>query len=162
MRNWLRVSGLLAIFLLPLALKGQLLCIDARNGRSTEGDCSCEGEKVSLNLTIAKSVKVTGALFDVTGAPIQYNESIIEVRDPLKNKILSSVVLDEQARFDLGVVPEGTYRLVTYKKNGKKTSRLPLFDQPKLMFCSGESECKLRIVLTIHGTDQPYEFCPPK
>jgi hypothetical protein len=162
MKGWLQISALLAIFLLPLGIMGQLLCIDTRSGRSTEGDCSCENEKVSPNLTVAKPVKLSGSLFDQTGAPIDYKETVIEVRDPLKNKTLFSAILDQQGRFDLGVVPEGTYRLVAFRREGTKASRLPLFDQPKLVSCSGENECKLEIVLAMHGTDQPFEFCPPK
>jgi hypothetical protein len=162
MRNWLRICALLAIFLLPAGLKGQLLCIDARNGRSIEGDCSCKGEKVSPNLTIARPVKLTGSLFDETGAPIRFNGATIQVRDPSKNNVLFSAKLDQQGRFDLGMVPAGKYRLVAFRMEGKMASRLPLFDQPKPVACSSGNECKLDILLVVHGTDQPFEFCPPK
>jgi len=162
MRSGLRIFGLLAIFLLSVGLDGQLVCIDTGNGRPTEVACSCEGEKISPNLMVAKSVKVTGSIFDQTGAPIQYNRTTIEVRDPLKNKTLSSAVLDQRGGFDLGVVPEGIFRLVVFRMEGEKASRLPLFDQSKPVSCSGESECKLKIVLVMHGTDQQFEFCPPR
>jgi len=162
MRNWLRLCGILAFFLLSAGLNGQLLCIDTRNGRSTEGDCSCKGERVTRNLTVAGPVKLTGSLFDGTGAPIRYNQTIIQVRKLQKNKVLSSAVLDQQGRFDLGTVPAGEYRLIAFRMEGKKVSRLPTFDQPKPVSCSSEHECKLEIVLAMHGTDQPFEFCPPK
>jgi hypothetical protein len=162
MRRWLEICGLLVIFLLPVSLKGQLLCIDTLNGRSREGDCTCEDEKVTPNLTIAKPVKLTGSLSDATGAPIQFSGTTIQVRDPLKGKVLFSAILDQQGRFDLGIVPAGSYRLVAFRKEGKKVRRLPTFDQPKPEYCSSENECKLEIVLTMHGSDQPFEFCPPK
>jgi hypothetical protein len=151
MKSWLRICSVVAFFVLPTVAKGQLL-----------GNHPCENEEVSPNLTIAKPVKLTGALFDQTGEPIQYNETIIQVRNPWKNKVLFSAVLDPQGRFDLGTVPAGKYRLVAFRKEGKKVSRLPLFDQPKPVFCSSEQECKLEIVLAIHATDQPFEFCAPK
>ena len=151
MKNWLGICGLLAIFLLPNGIRSQLL-----------GNLPCEREIVTPNLTIAKPVKLIGSLSDTTGAPIQYNKTIIQVRNLKKDSVLSSAVLDELGRFDLGIVPVGNYRLVAFRMEGKRASRLPLFDQPKPVSCSSENECKLEIVLALHGTDQPFEFCPPK
>jgi hypothetical protein len=155
MRRWLKLCSIIAIFLLPAGLIGQLICLPP-------GGCSCEDEKVSPNLTIVNQVRLTGFLSDATGAPIQFNGTTIQVRDSLKNNVLFSATLDQQGRFDLGKVPAGKYRLVAFRMEGKKASRLPLFDQPKPVACSSENECKLDIALVMHGTDLPYEFCPPK
>ncbi|MGD0902893.1 MAG: carboxypeptidase-like regulatory domain-containing protein [Terracidiphilus sp.] len=157
MRNWLRICGLLAVLLLPVGLQCQIGCFPP-------GGCSCEDEKVSPNLTITNRVKLTGSLLDAFGEPLRYNESIIhiEVRDPLTNEVLSSAAIDERGRFDLGAVPAGKYRLVAFRLLGKKPSRLPLLDQPKPVSCSSKNQCKLEIVLTMHETDVPYLFCPPK
>ncbi|MGP8175336.1 MAG: hypothetical protein ACLP7O_12425 [Terracidiphilus sp.] len=151
MKSWLRVCGLLAIFMQPTGIKGQLIKY-----------YPCESEIVTPNLTIAKPVKLTGSLSTRTGQPIHLNMITIDVRKPWKNKVLFSAVLDEQGRFDLGTVPAGKYRLVTFWMDGKRVRRLPLFDQPKSMSCSSEDVCNLEIALDLHGTDQPFEFCPPK
>jgi hypothetical protein len=111
---------------------------------------------------VINSVKLTGALLDPTGAPIQFNMTTVQVRDPRNNTVLFSTVLDEKGGFDLGIVPAGKYRLVTFWMDGKKVSRLPLFDQPKPVRCSGQGVCELKIVLSVHGTDLPFESCPPK
>jgi hypothetical protein len=87
---------------------------------------------------------------------------MIQVRNPGNNKVLSSAVLDEQGRFDLGTVPAGRFRLIAFWTQAKKVSRLPLLDQPESVYCSSENECELKIVLVLHGTDQRFEFCPPK
>ena len=155
MKSWLQICAILAISLLPVGLRGQLICLPT-------GNCSCENEKVSPNLTIAKPVKLTGSLSDQTGVPIHFNMTTIQVRSPWKNEVLSSAILDENGRFDLGTIPAGKYRLVAFWMEEKRIRRLPLFDQPKPVFCSSENDCKLNIVLAIHATDQPFEFCPPK
>ena len=155
MKSWLQTCGILVIFMLPVSLQGQLTCLPA-------ADRSCKNEKVSPNLTIAKPVKLTGSLSDPSGAPIHFNITNIQVRDPRKNEVLFSAALDEQGRFDLGTIPAGKYRFVAIWMEDKKVRRLPLFDQPKPVSCSSEKDCKLEIVLAIHGTDLPFEFCPPK
>jgi hypothetical protein len=151
----LLICGVLAIFLLPVGLHGQLICLPT-------GNCSCENEKVFPNLTIARPVKLTGSLSDQTGEPIQFNMTTIQVRDPWKNTVLFSAVLDGRGRFDFGTIPAGKYRLVAFWMEEKRVRRLPLLDQPKPVSCSGEGDCKLEIVLAMHATDQQFEFCPPK
>ena len=96
------------------------------------------------------------------GAVIHLNGTTIQVRKPWKNTVLFSSIIDEQGRFDIGLVPAGKYRLVIFWIKDKKVSRLPLFDQPKPMVCSSENECKLKIELELHSTDQQFEYCPPK
>lgn len=155
MRSRLHIFGLLATFLLPPGLQGQLIC-------NPPEICSCEKEEVSPNLTIGTAVRLTGVLFDASGAPIQFNRTIVQVLNPKNNEILSSATLDEKGRFDLGVVPAGRFRLIAFWSQEKKARRLPLFDQPKALSCTGENECHLQILLALHGTDQRFEFCPPK
>jgi hypothetical protein len=155
MRNYARICIALSMLLLPANLQCQFIC-------TTAGNCSCENEKVLPNLTIANRAKLTGVLFDPSAAPIQFNKTVIQVRNPKNNKVLFSAVLDDKGRFDFGTVPIGTFRLIALWEQGTNVRRLPLFDQPKPVLCSGENECHLEIVLTMHGTDQPFEFCPPK
>jgi hypothetical protein len=155
MKSWFRICSLLTILLLPSSLQGQLIC-------NPPELCSCEKEEVSPNLTIATTVRLTGALFDASGAPIQFNRTIVQVLNPKSNQILTSAILDEEGRFDLGIVPPGRFRLIAFWSQEKKVIRLPLFDQPKPVSCRGEDECHLEILLALHGTDQRFESCPPK
>lgn len=149
------LSLVLASLLLPAGLGCQLVCGPRQN-------CSCGKEKVSPNLTVSNPVRLTGALYDPTGAPIQFEKTIIQVRNAKNEEVLFSTELDNKGRFDLGIVPAGRFRLIPIWKKDKEVARLPGFDQPKPSSCSGEKECDLRTVLSLHGTDQLFEFCPPK
>jgi hypothetical protein len=76
---------------------------------------------------------------------------------------LITVPVNDQGLFDLGVVPAGEFRLIAARKKADGSlERLPETDQPKRMICTEESECKVIAVQHIHGTDHPFEFCPPK
>jgi hypothetical protein len=155
MKSWIQISIAIMALLVPANLYCQLIC-------NPPEICSCDKEKVSPNLTIANPVKLTGALYDATGEPIRFNRTVIQVRDAENNKVLLSAVLDEEGRFDLGTVPAGRFRLIAMWEKEHEVARLPLFDQPKPVSCSGENGCHLQIVLALHGTDQRFESCPPK
>jgi hypothetical protein len=120
MRKWLEICGLFAIFLLPEGLKGQLLCIDTRDGRSREGDCTCEGEKVTSNLTIANPVKLTGSLSDATGAPIQFSGTTIQVRDPLGAKSFSLPYSTSKGDLTLALSPPVVIAWSPSEEKGRK------------------------------------------
>ena len=152
-KNWRQLCIAISTLLISASLSGQLLCIPPSS-------CSCDNEKMSPNLTIASPVKLTGVLYDASGAHIQF--AIIQVRELKSNKTLFSAALDEDGRFNLGTVPTGRFRLIAMRRKGKDLVRLPLFDQPKPVSCSVENVCHLEIVLGTHGTDQPFEFCPPR
>ena len=155
LKSWIQIFIAISTLLIPANLYCQLIC-------NPPEICSCDKEKVSPNLTIASPVKLTGALYDASGAPIRFNKTIIQVRDAENNKVLSSAALNEKGRFDLGTVPAGRFRLIAMWEKEKGVARLPLFDQPKPVSCSGENVCNLEIVLESHGTDQRFESCPPK
>jgi hypothetical protein len=155
MKNWIQICIAISTLLIPANLYCQLIC-------NPTAICSCDKEEVSPNLTIASPVKLTGALYDASGAPIQFHKTIIQMRNAKNNKVLLSTVLDEKGRFDLGNVPAGRFRLIAMWEKEKEVVRLPLFDQPKPVSCSGENACHLDIVLALHGTDQRFESCPPK
>jgi len=151
MMNWLQICGLLVMFLSPASVRCQLLQY-----------LPCEREVITPNLIVAKPVKLTGTISTRAGQLIHLNGTTIQVRKPWKNKVLFSAIVDEQGRFDFGVIPAGKFRLVTFWMEGKRVRRLPLFDQPKLMSCSNDNECQLKIELEMHATDEQFEFCPPK
>jgi hypothetical protein len=155
MKIWAQRCLIFTFLVLPANLQCQLICL-------LNGNCSCENEKVSPNLTITTPVTLTGVIYDASGATILFDKTLIQIRNPKSNQVLFSAALDEKGRFNLGNVPAGSFRLVALWAQEKKLRRLPLFDQPKQAVCSSRSECHLEIILALHGTDLPYEFCPPK
>jgi hypothetical protein len=145
-----------SVFLLPMSLWSQLICI---------GDaCSCDKEiDAPPNLSIAKPVRVQGVLLDDLGAVFAFENTIVQVRNPKTKTILISVSVDAKGQFDLGIVPAGEYRLIAArKKMDGNLVRQPLMDQPKAMSCSSDSPCWIQAIQHQHGTDLPFEFCPPK
>ncbi|MGB0062844.1 MAG: hypothetical protein WBP85_00225 [Terracidiphilus sp.] len=138
-----------------IPLRAQFICVPGTN-------CSCDDEKLSPNLTLLQSAKLDGALFDPTGTPMGFENTFVEIRDPGKNKVLASALVDGNGRFDLGQIPRGTFRLIALLRQNGKVRRLPGFDQPAPLSCPVGTQCHVTILLKIHGTDQPFEFCPPK
>ena len=124
----------------------------------------CREEAVRPNLSVAKAVHVSGILVEEsTGAPMAFKNEIVQVRDPKSMAILISASVNESGLFDLGVVPFGEFRLLAViKKADGSLERLPETDQPNRIICTEESDCKVKAIQHIHGTDWFYEFCPPK
>ena len=122
----------------------------------------CKDEVSSPNLSIASSVRLTGVLLDPTGAPITFEKTMVQLKDPRSNAALRSVPLDSEGRFDLGAVPAGEFRLIAVMLKNGKPARLPLADQPKALSCSKADQCRLEITIHFHGTDDPVDLCPPK
>jgi hypothetical protein len=122
----------------------------------------CKDEKTLPNLFIAKPAKLSGVLLDETGAPIVFEKTLVQIRDQKTNVLLLSASLDEKGQFDLGRVPAGEFRFLAVQLKDGKTLRLPLADQPKALFCSDDAECRLKVVIHFHGSDNPIDFCPPK
>jgi hypothetical protein len=122
----------------------------------------CKDEKVLQNLSVAKPTKLSGVLLDETGAPIVFEKTLVQIRDQKTNAPLLSAPLDAMGQFDLGRVPAGEFRFLAVQLKAGKTLRLPLADQPKALLCSDDAECRLKIVIHFHGSDNPIDFCPPK
>jgi hypothetical protein len=155
MNNSTRTIGILSTLLIAVSAPAQFICVLGKN-------CSCEDEKVAPNLTVAQSVRFEGTLFDSTGAPIAFKKTIVEVVSPNTDKVLAAASLNEEGRFDLGVIPAGKFRFIAVREQNGNAKRLPLFDQPSPVVCPSTGNCEVKIVLKVHGTDQPFEFCPPK
>ena len=119
MKSWLQICGVVGILLLSATLRSQIICLPS-------GNCSCENEKVSANLTISNPVKLTGSLIDPSRAPIQFSGTIIQVGNPKNDEVLFSAELDQHGRFDFGIVPAGKYRLIAFRMEGKKARRCPI------------------------------------
>ena len=156
MRNLARLFLVASVFWFPMSLWSQLICL---------GDaCSCKNEKdAPPNLSIGKPVRVQGVLLDDVGAVFAYEDTIVQVRNPKTKRVLISVSVDAKGQFVLGTVPAGEYRFIAARKKKDGTLvRQPLMDQPKPMSCSSDSACWIEAIQHQHGTDMPFEFCPPK
>ena len=131
----------------------------------TGNACSCDHEKTPPpNLSVTKLAHVSGILVEeTTGLPFVFENTIVQVRTVGEKSVIATAAVDSQGGFDLGIIPAGQYRLIAARRlqNGK-LERQPLADQPKPMECSGESDCSIRAIQHIHGTDLPFEFCPPQ
>src|SRR5580658_5369256 len=143
--NYVPFIVLIFGLLVPATTFGQLVCLN--------GECSCDDERAPLpNLSVSRPVHVTGTLVDDVGAPFVFENTIVQLRTAKNKVVIVTVSVDRQGRFDIGVVPAGQYRLIAARRwdNGK-LSRQPLFDQPKPMTCSGESDCLITAVQHQHG-----------
>jgi len=136
---------------------GQLVCI---------GDaCSCKNEKTPApNFSVSSSVRVTGKLIlENTGAPFVFENTVVQVWTINARTVIVAAKVDSQGQFDLGIVPPGQYRLIAAQRlQDGKLERQPGVDQPMPMSCSGASDCSITAVQRLHGTDLPFEFCPPQ
>lgn len=151
-----RLIGFGAILFVSAAAFGQLVCI---------GDaCSCDHEKTPPpNLSIAKLTHVRGTLVEeTTGLPLIAENTIVQVRTVGEKSVVVMAVVDSQGHFDLGMIPAGQYRLIAARRLPNGNLERQLADQPKPMECSGESDCAVSAIQRIHGTDLPFEFCPPQ
>ena len=156
MEQLIQIACLVAIIISPLSLPGQLVC---------SGDaCSCDKEAdAPPNLSIAKPVEVQGVLLGEWGNVFSYEDTFVQVRNQKTKAVLISAPVDAKGHFDLGVFPAGEFRLIAARKKKDGTlERQPLADQPKSISCSGESTCWIEAIQHIHGSDLPFEFCPPK
>jgi len=137
---------------------GQLVC--------TGDACSCENEKTPPpNFSVSATVHVIGKLIEEQSkAPFVFENTVVQVRT-IKDKLaIVTSTVDSNGQFDLGIIPAGQYRLIAARRlQGGKLERQPLADQPKPMSCSGaSSDCSITAVQHLHGTDLPFEFCPPQ
>jgi hypothetical protein len=151
-----KVVALIALMFGSTAAFGQLVC--------TGDACSCENEKVPPpNLSISQSVHVTGRLIGANGYPFVFENTVVQVRTIQEKRVIVTTTVDSLGEFDLGIISAGQYRLIAARRlqNGQ-LERQPLADQPKPMSCSGRSDCSITAVQHFHGTDLPFEFCPPQ
>jgi len=158
MKPFMRIICVAAAMFFPLSLLGQLVCIG-------DGACSCDKEKIpSPNLLVAKSAHIVGTLIEEqSGLPFVFENTIIQLRDPKTMAVLVETHVKMDGQFDLGTVQAGVFRLIVARKlNDGRLGRMPLADQPKKMTCMNDSTCRIEAIQHLHGTDLPFEFCPPK
>jgi len=166
MRRWLPVLAVIAglgSFISSFAM-GQTVCVGP-DGKPCAADPQmrwCKAEPTPANLRIVKTTHFSGVLFAKSGAPITFEHPMAQLREPGTGKVLFASPVDGHGAFDFAAVPAGNFRFIGFSVINDKPTRLPLTDQPKPLHCDGESECKVKVVLDIHGTDNPIDFCPPK
>jgi hypothetical protein len=168
MSNFALIISICILALSSTTAPAQTLCLGKSGKPCTPEEARqvleqrCKDEASPPNLSIASSVRLTGVLLDPTGAPITFEKTMVQLKDPRSNAVLRSAPLDSEGRFDFGVVPAGQFRFIAVMLKDGKPARLPLADQPEALSCSRADECRLEITIHFHGTDDPVDFCPPK
>jgi hypothetical protein len=119
----------------------------------------CKAEKAAPNLNLSSATTVRGTVRDGSGEVISTRYSI-EIRDT-DGVVIADAVL-KAGRFEFPDLEKGSYRMLVLRFVGEKKLRPDLFDQPGESVCGSANECDLNIVLKLHGTDDPLDFCPPK
>jgi hypothetical protein len=120
----------------------------------------CASEPAPVNLELSEDRLVSGTVADETGA--NFSDVEVQLRMPRTGAVLQSAAA-KNGEFDFGKVKAGSYRLVVVKPTPSGPERLKEFDQAKLLACNGSTtKCELKVVLTVHGSDNPIDFCPPK
>jgi hypothetical protein len=173
MRRFVPIASLGIAFSLPFSLSGQSVCM--KNGQLCSLEESkeaqnqlCDAEAAPVNLTIAEPVKLSGGLVDDIGEPVVLGRVIpglratMQIRDLREGSVLLSAPLNEEGRFEFDQVPAGAFRLIAVSEKLGGFRRIPLIEQPKLMACSGATECHVEAVVHYRGDDDPIDLCPPK
>lgn len=125
------------------------------------GSPPCASEVIRPNLILQKNTDVVGVVCDPSGEayPKPYR---VELRDQQSESVLYRIPLREEGNFRMDGVPAGNYRLLIVNGATNVASRPPLMDQPANLQCGEAPVCQLEIMLKTHGTDQLYEYCPPR
>lgn len=170
MKKIVAVTLLLAAWIAPSDLFGQWICLGKSGHGCTKEEFKaiCDEEKVPSSLMIAKSARVKGELLDDSGAFVNFDKTVLEIKtliqikDPKAGAILFSVPLRENGQFEFESIPAGEYRLVAVWFKDGEFRRLPLAEQPRTMSCTEAAECNINAIIHFHGTDNPIDSCPPR
>ena len=130
----------------------------------------CASEPAPANFDLPEDQSVAGTVLDPTGARFNdvdenganFNDVEVELRWPKSGAVLQSTP-SKNGTFDFGKVKAGSYRLVVVKRSPSGPERLKGWDQAKSLDCKDvTTNCEITVVLTVHGSDDPIDFCPPK
>ncbi|MEO6965779.1 MAG: carboxypeptidase-like regulatory domain-containing protein [Acidobacteriaceae bacterium] len=131
----------------------QQQCIEAQKQK-------CASEPAPANFELPKDRVVQGTVADTTGESFQGVE--VQLRIPKTGSVVQSVAAKD-GTFNLGMVNAGFYRLIVVKQGEQGIKRLRMWDQPKSLVCADSTSAyRISVVLTLHGTDNTIDFCPPK
>ncbi len=140
-------------------LFSQTVCIGTSQQCIESQKQKCASELAPANFELPEDRVVKGTVADTTGASFQGVE--VQLRVPKTDAVLQSVAA-KNGTFDLGMVKTGSYRLIVVKQGKQGFERLRGWDQSKSLVCTDNSTCRISVVLTVHGTDDTIDFCPPK
>jgi hypothetical protein len=121
----------------------------------------CAEERADANLEIGRRTMLQGFVLDQTGAVLGKGFGV-QLREVPTGKVLQFSALAEDGRFRFDPLPAGNYRMIIVRSEHGSVARLKMFDQPQALRCGGSGECVLELNLTLHGTDNPIDQCPPK
>jgi hypothetical protein len=168
-------KGLALAALAAMTAGAQTVCANSADHRPcTDSEAKemqtkiCRDEPTPANLFVSHPIRLAGAFFDPTGAPINFDSikpghrTIAQIRDVATGAVLYAVPVHANGEFAFDSIPEGSYRLIIVWMSDGRFERLPLADQPKEMRCVDLKECRISSTITFHGTDNPIDFCPPK
>ncbi len=152
---------LIALFASGGSLFSQTVCTGTVEQCKEAQKKLCADEKTPANLSLVAKHQISGAVFDMSGTPLS-GDYQAELRSGKSGRLAAISKLTEGS-FHLGVVQPGSYRLIIVRLTSAGRERPPLMDQPKSLTCTGVGlECTLSITLSLHGTDNPIDICPPK
>ena len=121
----------------------------------------CVDEKAPANLELHEGRLGEGTVVDQTDAKFETGFAV-QLRLPKSGEIVRSAQVSN-GDFSLGQIESGSYRLIVVKADGTGTKRLVAFDQPRSLICESPGPiCKLSVMPTVHGSDNPIDYCPPK
>lgn len=112
----------------------------------------CLAEHILPNLELKRDTRIRGRITDESGVPFRYSR--IELRSFIsqsKQITLRKLTTDDDGKFDLGVVKQGSFRLLLSPNRG--------FKQPEKVECLKET-CILDTVLMVNPSDMPGAGCP--
>jgi hypothetical protein len=136
-----------------VCIAGNKACVEAQKK-------ACASERAEANLDMVVPSAVQGVAKDPSGAFLK--GYLVQVRDVASGTTLQSAAIDANGQFNIAHLAQGKYRFIIVTLSNGKIVRPPLFDQPSALRCDGSEMCNLNIVLKLHGTDNPVDFCPPK
>ena len=113
----------------------------------------CREEVVKPNLKVTGRQRITGELKDSTGSAFSRSAVVLRKEDA-DGKFFDyrRVVTRTSGEFDLKTVESGQYRFLPAPNRGWK--------QPSGVACGETPECRIKLVLEINPTDQPFAGCP--
>jgi len=168
MSHWRLIAFIFATLPATPILQAQWICSTQDGKPCTAEDVDrmvCKPEAAPANLTVAQHTLLEGTLKDSSGALFPSTEDTIisiQLRDAKTGKILNSANVTQTARFGLGTVEEGSFRLIAVALRSGHTERLRGWVQPHGLSCSDGPTCDLKVVMKPGSTDNPLDFCPPK
>jgi hypothetical protein len=157
------VKRLLALALLSstaCSSFSQTVCIAGNKACAEAQKKACASERAEANLDVVVPSAVQGVAKDPSGAFLK--DYLVQVRDVASGTTLQSAAIGANGQFKIAHLSQGKYRFIIVTLSNGTIVRPPLFDQPVALRCDGSEMCNLDIVLKLHGTDNPVDFCPPK